>query len=90
MSGKTEYTVVRLDDPRLGDFKEGFSPSDINYISVVVRQDKYGILEVIGYDGGEPEDQTLRRDWSWVAPALQRAYNLGKAHGRVMTHEDYL
>ena len=35
----------------------------------------------IGSDGGEPEDQTLGRDWSWVAPALQSAYEDGLFEG---------
>ena len=26
--------------------------------------------EVIHWDNGEPEDQTLYRDWSWVVPLL--------------------
>jgi hypothetical protein len=26
--------------------------------------------DVVGYDGGAPEDQILVRDWSWVAEAL--------------------
>lgn len=39
-------------------------------------------VEVLGSDGGEPEDNTLRRDWSWIAPALQAAYELGIEHGR--------
>lgn len=34
-------------------------------------------VEFIGRDGGEPEDQTLVRDWAWVASALQAAYGLG-------------
>lgn len=34
-------------------------------------------VEFIGADGGEPEDQTLVRDWSWVAPALKAAYERG-------------
>lgn len=34
---------------------------------------------VIGIDGGEPEDQTLARDWRWVAPALNAAYQAGLA-----------
>ena len=37
-------------------------------------------VEFIGQDGGEPEDQTLRRDWAWVASALQAAYDFGKRH----------
>lgn len=34
-------------------------------------------VELLGTDGGEPEDQSLYRDWSWVASALERAFNLG-------------
>ncbi len=37
-----------------------------------------GNIEVLGFDGGEPEDQLFSRDWSWVLPALQEAYNAGK------------
>lgn len=39
-------------------------------------------VEVIGSDGSEPEDNTLLRDYRWVAPALQEAYELGVSHGR--------
>lgn len=28
--------------------------------------------EVVGYDGGEPEDQILVRNWSWVVDALNK------------------
>lgn len=35
-------------------------------------------VELIGEDGGEPEDQVLVRGWDWVAPALQAAYDLGR------------
>lgn len=34
---------------------------------------------VLGRDGGEPEDQTLGRDWSWVVPALNAAARTGGA-----------
>ena len=33
---------------------------------------------VLGWDGGEPEDQTLYRDWEWVVPALNAAYAKGR------------
>jgi len=33
---------------------------------------------LIGVDGGEPEDQTLGRDWSWVVGALNDAYAQGR------------
>ncbi len=32
---------------------------------------------LIGTDGGEPEDQTLYRDWEWVIDALNTAYDEG-------------
>lgn len=32
---------------------------------------------IIGSDGGEPEDQRLYRDWAWVVPALNKAYQEG-------------
>lgn len=28
--------------------------------------------EQVGQDGGEPEDQTFRRDWSWVPQLLNQ------------------
>lgn len=29
-------------------------------------------IEYVGCDGGEPEDQTLGRDWAWVVGALNK------------------
>jgi hypothetical protein len=34
-------------------------------------------FELIGWDGGEPEDQILVRDWEWVVHALNKAYQDG-------------
>lgn len=28
-------------------------------------------------DGGEPEDNSYGRDWSWVSDAIETAYKLG-------------
>ena len=28
--------------------------------------------KIVGFDGGEPEDQTLNRDWSWVVDLLNQ------------------
>ena len=50
--------------------------------SIVYRFEDGAPVAVIGTDGGEPEDQSLYRDWRWVPLALQAAYNLGRAHGR--------
>ena len=33
------------------------------------------------YDGGEPEDSSFRRDWSWVAGSIKKAYKLGFKDG---------
>jgi len=41
---------------------------------------------LVGQDGGEPEDQLLVRDWSWVVKELNRAYKRGYLKGR---EEDY-
>jgi hypothetical protein len=51
--------------------------------------DPYGVfllkngmpIKLIGTDGGEPEDQTLARNLSWIDGALDQAYALGLAHG---------
>ena len=32
-------------------------------------------------DGGEPEDQSFGRDWSWVPEALEQAYKYGLEDG---------
>ncbi len=37
-----------------------------------------GNIRVVGCDGGEPEDQTLCRDWSWVVEELNAAYEEGR------------
>ncbi len=38
-------------------------------------------VELLGQDGGEPEDQMLVRSWRWVVPALEKAYRDGLAQG---------
>lgn len=46
----------------------------------VWRCEDHKRVELIGSDGGEPEDASLMRDYSWVASALQEAYVLGMEH----------
>lgn len=36
-----------------------------------------GTSEYISGDGGEPEDNTLNRDWCWIVGELNRAYARG-------------
>jgi hypothetical protein len=38
--------------------------------------------EFVASDGGDPEDQTLSRDWAWVVGALNNAYQEGLKDGR--------
>lgn len=39
-----------------------------------------GILPSSYTDGGEPEDNSFSRDWSWIKTELERAYELGRSH----------
>jgi len=52
---------------------------EYDYTSGVFLCDAQGNpKKLIGTDGGEPEDQTLGRDWNWVMDALNEAYRLGQ------------
>lgn len=42
---------------------------------------RHGYQTVIYYDGGEPEDNSFYRDYSWIAPELELAYKLGFQDG---------
>ena len=61
-------------------YKDGFGWA-------VVRFEGDRAVEVIGEDGGEPEDQLLIRDWRWVAPALNAAFERGRVEGARLTDE---
>jgi hypothetical protein len=53
----------------------------LEYGFSIFRQGADGTIQLIGSDGGEPEDQTLTRDWSWVVGALNEAYAQGITDG---------
>jgi hypothetical protein len=57
----------------------GFSEYDDSWYEytffLVALDDQGKILEVLGQDGGEPEDQTLNRDWSWVPTLLNKEHD---------------
>ncbi len=42
------------------------------WTTFVFRYDGDTPIEYVGCDGGEPEDQTLSRDWAWVVGALNK------------------
>lgn len=54
---------------------------DWNNFAVVHRVDGETKVEV-GWIGGEPEDNCYYRDYAWIVPALNEAYELGYAEGR--------
>ena len=76
------FEVLSLNDAA----KAGIDPlilgmknaNDFEFGWCIVEHLPDGTLILIGCDGGEPEDQLLVRDWSWVAPALNAAFDAGK------------
>jgi len=51
------------------------------YRYAVIREVDGFIVDLLATDGGEPEDNTLTRDWAWIADALNDAYNRGIEEG---------
>ena len=51
-------------------FNSEFPLSEIDDAWVLVHEDKNGNLSYVNQDGGEPEDQILVRDFSWVPELL--------------------
>ena len=61
-----QFVVISGDDPRL----EKFEYCD-KYSNVLVQVTSSGeVIRFINSDGGEPEDQSFLRDWSWVVDEL--------------------
>lgn len=69
--------AIGMGAPRSGQYDPKRNNDD-DYRKVIYRCEDGVPVEWIGDDGGEPEDQTLGRDWKWVAPALRVAYKLGR------------
>lgn len=66
-------------DPELGD----------EYLMCVVLFDSNNkIIKLCGVDGGPPEDQTLYRDWKWVAEELNLALMAGYREGYEACNEE--
>lgn len=49
--------------------------------AIVYRLNDDGTKTSVGWIGGEPEDNTYYRSYSWVEDALNDAYNLGVKDG---------
>ena len=52
-------------------FKEAYSDDHWFLVEIVDGV----IIRIVGSDGGEPEDQLLVRDWSWVADEMNKLAN---------------
>ena len=64
------YEVVLKEDEEAYDYRQVLN---------VIRNGKIVLSEC---DGGEPEDQSFGRNWSWVEGALKQAYQFGLEDGR--------
>jgi len=83
MTNTTNYEYRKATDPEVLEFHpEVADYDDADFTNALVKTHRGAIVEVLAFDGGEPEDNTFTRDWSWVAGALNRAYELGYYHGR--------
>ena len=60
------FRVVGVDE--LPDEIKARVECGYNTYAALVEFDGDRIVDVVAWDGGEPEDQTLWRDWSWIAP----------------------
>ncbi len=67
-----EIEAIQNKDGDLLDFGDSFT----NYLFCRTEYEGLDIpyIRYVNCDGGEAEDQTLRRDYSWVAEELNRAY----------------
>lgn len=54
------------DDPEVYD-SGSYDPTN-----VIVRIEDDGTEEIVGYDHGEPEDNSFTRDYRWVAKELNK------------------
>lgn len=62
---RVRFVVVNPSDPRVpAGIREEYEGSRCSILLDTASG------AVVGIDGGEPEDQTLGRDWSWVPDAL--------------------
>ena len=50
--------------------------------ATVYRKELDGASVEVGWIGGEPEDNTYYRTYSWIVPALNEAYQLGIKEGQ--------
>lgn len=67
------------------DFREDEDGWDNRMIMEIHRMGK---MTDEHYDGGEPEDNSFGRDWSWVSFAIEQAYLWGVEDGKSGEYSD--
>ena len=74
-----KYVVMGCDEAvekaivgALRQCQSGHKPGKCSHYVVALVDEAGAVRDVVGHDGGAPEDQILFRDWDWVAPALQK------------------
>jgi hypothetical protein len=83
------YKVISSDDPRLVNL---IDQSGDHYWVLVEVNTNDEIVNVLGWDGGAPEDQILVRDFDWVPEVLNQQYNNHKLELDKLEkqHQDYI
>jgi len=73
MSNTRRFTVMSCSDAveRFGEAAVEAMAFELDFGWILVDNKKNTI---VGSDGGEPEDQLLVRDWSWVADLLNEVH----------------
>lgn len=45
---------------------------DAHYTNILIENLPNYTVRIVGMDGGEPEDQTLNRNWDWIVEELNK------------------
>lgn len=77
MTVKTYYSYKNL-PPKVKEIEYPPFQDTHDYNNYMVIEWGDGSIQV-ERDGGEPEDQLFGRDWKWVLPAIQKAFEEGKS-----------
>lgn len=62
-------------------YTEEADPNDRADPRTLLIVKRHGKMILKQYDGGEPEDNTFYRDWSWVESIIEKAYKFGLEDG---------
>lgn len=84
-----EWKVIEITEAKSKGYPDSDWLSDWDDYGSVLYEFRGGKpFKQLASDGGEPEDNTLSRDHSWIAGALQEAYDDGLEEGRESGHAD--